>query len=67
MQARDAFVAARRAEYEEDVDLVRLAADLVVDSVIEPEQLREELIHRIRYAAHRDRRFSERRRGIPPV
>ncbi len=65
--ARDEYVAARRAEYEEDVDLVRLAADLVVDSVIEPEQLREELIHRIRYAAHRDRRFSERRRGIPPV
>jgi acetyl-CoA carboxylase carboxyltransferase component len=66
-EAKAAYVAARRAEYEEDVDLVRLAADLVIDSVVEPEQLRDELIHRLRYAAHRDRRFSDRRRGIPPV
>jgi hypothetical protein len=35
VQARDAFVAARRAEYEADVDLERLAADLVLDQVIE--------------------------------
>ena len=38
MRAGRGMLAARRAEYEEDVDLVRLAADLVVDSVIEPEQ-----------------------------
>ena len=65
--ARDAFVEARRAEYLEDVDLERLAADLVVDQVIEAEDLRAELLLRLRYAAHRDRHFSTRRRGIPPV
>ena len=32
--AREAFVAERRAEYERDVDLERLAADLVVDGVM---------------------------------
>ena len=61
------FVEARRAEYLEDVDLERLAADLVVDQVIEAEDLRAELLLRLRYAAHRDRHFSTRRRGIPPV
>ena len=65
--ARDEFIAARRAEYLEDVDLERLAADLVIDQVIEPEALREELLARLRHARSRDRRFSERRRGIPPV
>ena len=64
---RAAYVAARRAEYEEDVDLERLAADLVLDGIIEADDLREELLHRIRYAGHRDRRFSERRRSVPPV
>lgn len=65
--ARDEFIAARRAEYLEDVDLERLAADLVIDQVIEPEALRDELLARLRHARGRDRRFSERRRGIPPV
>ncbi len=64
---RARFVEQRRAEYLEDVDLERLAADLVIDGVIEAEDLRDELLHRLRYAAHRERHFSTRRRGIPPV
>src|SRR6187401_2926055 len=34
-EARDAFVAEKRREYEEDVDLERLAADLVLDGIVE--------------------------------
>jgi acetyl-CoA carboxylase carboxyltransferase component len=64
---RAAFVAARRGEYEEDVDLLRLASDLVVDAVVEPEELRREVVLRLSYAAGRERRFSERRHGVPPV
>lgn len=64
---REAFVQARREEYLEDVDLERLAADLVIDDVVEAPQLRGELLHRLRYAAGRDRHFSTRRRSIPPV
>ncbi len=64
---REAFVAARREEYLADVDLERLAADLVLDAVVEPEELRREIATRLRYAAGRDRGFSERRRGVPPV
>ncbi|MBT9257951.1 acyl-CoA carboxylase subunit beta [Phycicoccus sp. MAQZ13P-2] len=66
-EARDAFVEARRAEYLEDVDLERLAADLVVDQVVEADELRAELLHRLRYAARRDRHFSSKRRDVPPV
>ena len=64
---RAAFVADRRAEYEQDVDLLRLASDLVLDAVIEPGELRGELVRRLTYAAGRERRFSERRHGVPPV
>ena len=48
--ARDAFVAEKRREYEEDVDLERLAADLVLDGIVEADELRAELVHRLRYA-----------------
>ena len=64
---RAAYVAARRLEYEEDVDLLRLASDLVVDAVVEPGELRREIVLRLGYAAGRDRRFSDRRHGVPPV
>lgn len=64
---RATFVADRRAEYVKDVDLERLAADLVIDGVVEADALREELLHRLKYASRRDRHFSTRHRGIPPV
>jgi acetyl-CoA carboxylase carboxyltransferase component len=64
---RERFVQDRRREYEEDVDLERLVADLVLDGIIEADELRAELLHRLRYAARRDRAFSTRRRGVPPV
>ncbi|HEX9530439.1 MAG TPA: acyl-CoA carboxylase subunit beta [Acidimicrobiales bacterium] len=67
LEARAEFVAARRAEYEADVDLLRLAADLVVDAVVEPEDLRDELVTRLALAAGKDRHFSHRRHGVPPV
>ena len=64
---RAAFVADRRREYEQDVDLERLVSDLVLDGVVEPADLRAELVRRFRYAAGRDRSFSDRRHGVPPV
>ncbi|MBA2608805.1 MAG: acyl-CoA carboxylase subunit beta [Actinobacteria bacterium] len=64
---RGAFVNERRAEYLEDVDLLRLASEMIVDSVIEPEQLRADLIVRFALGRTRDRHFSERHHGIPPV
>ncbi|HUO49018.1 MAG TPA: acyl-CoA carboxylase subunit beta [Acidimicrobiales bacterium] len=64
---REAFVAERRREYLEDVDLLRLAADLVIDAVVEPEDLRRELVARFAMATGRERQFSDRRHGVPPV
>jgi acetyl-CoA carboxylase carboxyltransferase component len=65
--ARARFVADRRAEYEADVDLLRLASDLVIDAVVQPEDLRAELVTRLQLAGGKDRTFTERHHGIPPV
>ena len=64
---RAAFVAAKRKEYEEDIDLVRLASENIVDAIVQPDDLRAELIRRLDYAAGKDRRFSTRVHGVPPV
>jgi acetyl-CoA carboxylase carboxyltransferase component len=64
---REAFVTAKRTEYEADVDLLRLAADLVIDAVVQPEDLRGELVARFALARTKDRTFSQRRHGVPPV
>lgn len=62
-----AFVADKRAEYEHDVDLLRLAADLVLDAVIEPSELRAELIRRYAVLVGKSRAFAAKRHGVPPV
>jgi acetyl-CoA carboxylase carboxyltransferase component len=64
---REAYVAALREEYEADIDILRLAADLVIDAVVEPEELRAELIARFAAAATKDRTRPEKRHGVPPV
>jgi propionyl-CoA carboxylase beta subunit len=64
---RARFVSERRAEYEEDVDLLRLASELVVDEVVEPEALRDSIIARLAVAGGKDRSFSARRHGVPPM
>jgi len=66
-QERADFIDARRREYEQDVDLLRLAAELVIDAVVQPEDLRRELVARLALASGRRRQHSERRHGIPPV
>jgi methylmalonyl-CoA decarboxylase subunit alpha len=51
-------------EYSQDVDIYKLAAELIVDSVIEPEALRAELIKRFELYASGFREPSERKHGV---
>ena len=64
---REAFVAAKREEYETDIDIIRLASELVVDTIVEPEELRREIAGRLAESANKDRSFSRRRHGVTPV
>ncbi len=61
------FVRDKREAYETDIDVLRLASELVVDAVVEPEDLRAELVARLAVARGKDRHFSRRRHGVTPV
>jgi acetyl-CoA carboxylase carboxyltransferase component len=61
------YVADLKAEYEADIDVIHLASELVVDAVIEPEELRRELIRRYAASRDKDRSFSRRRHGVTPI
>jgi methylmalonyl-CoA decarboxylase subunit alpha len=65
--ARAAETERLRSEYDTDIDIIRLAGELVVDDVIEPEDLRAELIRRFAASVGKDRAFSRRRHGVTPV
>jgi acetyl-CoA carboxylase carboxyltransferase component len=64
---RTAYVERLRKEYEADIDILRLASELVIDAIVEPTEVRRELIARFAAAATKDRHFSTRRHGVPPV
>lgn len=56
-----------RAEYAEEIDILHLASELVVDAVVQPEDLRTELVRRFALYASRDRSWPEKRNPITPV
>jgi len=64
---RAEFVERKRAEYSEDIDILHLASELVVDAVIQPDDLRTELIRRYSLAEPKHRRVSDRHNPITPV
>ena len=64
---REEFVQRKREEYAADIDILHLTSELVVDAVIEPDELRAELIRRFAFADGKDRSFSKRHNPITPV
>ena len=64
---REAFVAEQREIYEEDVDLLRLASEIVVDAVVDFRDLRREIDCGWSGRPARTAHFSDRRHGVPPV
>jgi acetyl-CoA carboxylase carboxyltransferase component len=66
-EARAARVEELRREYAEDIDILHLASELVVDAVIEPDALRQELIRRYALAAAKRREWPAKRNPVTPV
>lgn len=66
-EERAAFIEAKRAEYRQDIDLYRLASELVIDDVVEPDALRDELIARFALAESKAVDLPERKHGVYPV
>jgi acetyl-CoA carboxylase carboxyltransferase component len=64
---RAAFVTALRDEYKKDIDLVKLASELVIDAVVPGRGLREELSRRYRLYAEGYEPPATRKHGVTPV
>ncbi len=56
-----------RREYSEDIDILHLASELVVDAVVQPEDLRAELIRRFALAAGKQREWPAKRNPVTPA
>jgi acetyl-CoA carboxylase carboxyltransferase component len=66
-EERERFVKQKREEYSEDIDILHLASELVVDAVIEPDDLRAEIIRRYALASGKNRDFAQRRNPVTPA
>jgi acetyl-CoA carboxylase carboxyltransferase component len=64
---RAAYVKAKRDEYAQDVDVYKLAAEMLIDDIVPGASLRAELVKRLAYAESKVHEFPQRRNGVFPV
>jgi acetyl-CoA carboxylase carboxyltransferase component len=64
---RAAYVARKREEYAEDVDIYKLASEMLIDDIVPGSALRAELIKRLGYAETKVLEFPARRNAVYPV
>jgi len=56
-----------RDEYKDEIDILHLASELVVDAVVQPAELRSELVRRFAAYAKRERAWPAKRNPVTPV
>jgi acetyl-CoA carboxylase carboxyltransferase component len=66
-QEKQKFVAEKRKEYQENIDIYRLASELIVDGIIPGSKLRQELIGRYEAYSSKELTFSVRKHPVYPV
>src|ERR687895_869686 len=64
---RAAFVEKLRTEYAEEIDILPLASELVVDAVVQPEDLRAEVVRRFALTETKQRQWPAKHNPITPV
>ncbi|WP_185147900.1 acyl-CoA carboxylase subunit beta [Peribacillus simplex] len=64
---RPAFIEQKRNEYNEDIDIYRLASEMIVDGIIQPNDLRDELSARFEAYSSKQLTFTDRKHGVYPV
>ncbi len=64
---RAAFVRQKRDEFQADIDIHKLASEMLVDDIVPGSLLRSELIKRLQYAETKQHEFGPRRNGVFPV
>ncbi|OAT79435.1 acyl-CoA carboxylase subunit beta [Desulfotomaculum copahuensis] len=66
-EERPEFIRQKQTEYLQDVDIYRLASELVVDHIVSGRDLRQELIARFTLYESKRQKFAERKHPVYPV
>jgi acetyl-CoA carboxylase carboxyltransferase component len=66
-EQREAYVQRLQDEYRDDIDIFKLASELVIDAIVPGDQLRSELVNRFAMYASRQRSDALRHHGVFPV
>jgi acetyl-CoA carboxylase carboxyltransferase component len=64
---RDALIAKLRSEYRDDIDVMKLAAELVVDAVVPGDRLREEIRSRLERCTTKRTARPAKKHSVAPV
>ncbi|HEY9868638.1 MAG TPA: acyl-CoA carboxylase subunit beta [Candidatus Obscuribacterales bacterium] len=64
---RQAFIEQKRAEYRQDVDVFRLASEMVIDGIVSGANLRQELINRFNAYSTKQITGFKKKQGVLPV
>src|SRR5207247_9429947 len=64
---RAAYAKAKPDEYAQDVDVYKLASEMLVDDIVPGASLRAELIKRLAHAESKVHEFPQRRNAVFPV
>ncbi len=66
-EARPEFIRQKREEYADDINIYRLASELIVDQIIDFESIREEVAVRFAVYGSRERLWPEKHNPVHPV
>lgn len=64
---RQNFIMEKRKEYQDNIDIYRLASELVIDGIVPGKELRKELINRFHIYSQKQGTFSQRKHPVYPV
>ena len=64
---REAYVAKLREEYRKDIDIYKLASEMVIDDVVPSDRLREEISRRFARYADKQSKRPPKKHIVPPV
>lgn len=61
------FVQEKHAEYKEEIDIYKLASEMIIDEIVKPSDLRNELADRLRYYENKEITIAPRKHPVLPV
>ena len=66
-EEREAFIEQKREEYRQDIDIYKLASEMIIDGIVDPNDLRDELAKRFELYSSKYAPFTSRKHPVYPV